>query len=99
MGCDFRATVATEWGVDIGPLTAIAIRLLDPGIDRLGARLKLQRQFSDAFTSPMKGNFLIRQIRLLRVPCTWQVDIFPLQSKTVHQTGGIPSRPDKRVES
>ncbi|MEM7509136.1 MAG: hypothetical protein AAF415_20645, partial [Pseudomonadota bacterium] len=47
-------------------------------------------QFPDAFTCSMKSNNLIPEIRRVRVPCSWHVNIFPLQPKSVHKTGGTP---------
>lgn len=74
----------------IGTSAAVPISLPDPGVNRRDTGLELPREVLGTSSGSMQLDDLLPESRRVRVPCSWHLNTFPLQSKGVHETGGTP---------
>ena len=77
---------------DVRSWTAVTVGLPDPRMDRCDAGGDLLREVFGAPSSSMQLDDLLPESRRVRVPCSWHLNTFPLQSNGVHETGGTPGR-------
>ncbi len=68
------------------------VGLLDPAMDRRGTRLEFSGQVFNAAPGTGQGNNLVPEIRRVRRSRSRHDDTLLSRSKSVHQTGGTPSR-------